>query len=251
MEEYVQMAIRQGLHTICFLEHLETGIVFHQRSWLRPEDFAAYFSEGERLRARYQGRIRIQLGVEAGYNPEEKERFQALLAAHPWDRVGLSRHFLRLDQGPHLNLLSRRREGLAKLAAHGPERVLTAYFASIKEALLLIECDLVCHLDAALRHYPGIALGQEHLEQVDEILEIMAMRQVALEINTSGFEIRDAPFPNQEILGRAMARRIPLTLGSDAHQPQQVGRHFERIPRYLAQILAAADHGPNGRQQSS
>jgi histidinol-phosphatase (PHP family) len=50
---------------------------------------------------------------------------------------------------------------------------------------------------------------------------------IAVEINTSG---RDNPaqefMPGWEVVEALAAAGVPLTLGSDAHTPQQVGRHF-------------------------
>ena len=59
---------------------------------------------------------------------------------------------------------------------------------------------------------------------------------MALEINTSGFDYRGAAFPAPWIISEALKRGITLRAGSDAHQPSEVGRYFEQLPRYLAEI---------------
>lgn len=235
MEEYVQAAIKRKLHTICFLEHLEVGIDSKRRSWLRPQDFEIYFQEGERLKQLYKGKITILLGVEAGYNPERPEATAKALAAFPWDRKGVSCHFLRIG-GAHVNLLSRRPDGLEKIRVHGVRHVLRTYFTTLTEALRLIDFDVVCHLDAALRHYPGIRLSAREYELIDTILDIMQQRGITLEINTSGFGLRGAPFPDSTILRKAMARGIPLQPGSDAHAPDQVGRWFSQCEKMLQEL---------------
>ncbi|WP_319547494.1 histidinol-phosphatase [Desulfogranum marinum] len=233
MEEYVVAAISRGLHTLCFLEHLEVGITYHQRSWLNEEDFAVYFREGTRLKKAYEGQLTILLGVEAGYNPEQQTPFLNLLKAYPWDRIGLSLHFYRIGK-KHFNLLSRQPDSLALLIEHDPALIMDAYFDSLLEAILIMErCDVVCHLDACLRHAQERRLSEKNYIQINTILDTMQQKQIALEINTSGFTLRKAPFPEATILNRAMQRGLLLVAGSDAHAPQQVGRHFDQVNDYL------------------
>ena len=237
MEEYVQHAIQRGLRVITFLEHLETDIHYQPRSWLEREEFDFYFAEGHRLRQVYGERINIRLGVELGYNPEASARVRERLARYAWDRVGLSCHFYRHNDS-HLNLLSRRPESLAKLAEIGVDKVVTTYLAALTEAVQTIEADVVCHLDAVLRHYPGLSFTAMHRQQIETLLDAMRQHHVALEINTSGFDYRGTPFPAPWIITAALKRSIPLSAGSDAHRPVDVGRHFNQLPDYLARLVA-------------
>ena len=66
----------------------------------------------------------------------------------------------------------------------------------------------------------------------------MQERGIALEINTSGFDYRGTPFPAAWIITLAVERGIPLSAGSDAHRPEDVGRYFDRLPAYLASLAA-------------
>jgi len=234
MEEYVQQGIQRGLTTMCFLEHLEAGIHYHPRSWLEDE-FAYYFEEGRRLQQRYRGIIDIRLGVETGYNPEAVSLLQEKLARYSWDRIGLSCHFHRHGDR-HLNLLSRRRESLEQLAAIGVDGVVTAYLDALIAAIGAIDCDVVCHLDAVLRHYPGIGFNEDHRRQIETLLDGIQAKGAALEINTSGIDYRGSPFPAPWIIKGALKRGIPLHAGSDAHKPEEVGRYFDRLPQYLQEI---------------
>ena len=66
MEEYVVAAISKRLMSLTFLEHLEVDIHYFERTWLTEADFIYYFKEGERLKKKYQEKIRIKLGIEIG-----------------------------------------------------------------------------------------------------------------------------------------------------------------------------------------
>jgi len=235
MEDYVQKAVQRGLGTIVFLEHLEAEILYQPSSWLEKEGFDFYFEEGRRLKEQYRGVIDVRLGVEAGYNREAISTLREKLAQYPWDRVGLSCHFHRHGKA-HYNLLSRRQESLAQLAVVGIDRIVTDYFNALIEAIEVIDCDVLCHLDAVLRHSPGIEFNAEHRRQIAMLLDGIQKKGVALEINTSGFDFRGFPFPAPWIIKGAIERGIPLSAGSDAHQPGAVGRYFDRLPQYLATI---------------
>ncbi len=235
MEEYVEQAIKNGLRTITFLEHLETDIRYQRCVWLNEKEFDVYFAEGSRLRHRYGAVIDIRLGVEAGYNPLATGAIRNRLAQYSWDRIGLSCHFFRLG-GEDFNLLSRNQESLARLAVIGVERVVTAYFNALIEATGQIDCDVLCHLDAVLRHYPGIQFNDSHRNQIEVLLDCLKEKNIALEINTSGIDYRGTVFPAPWIIASAMQRGLVLSAGSDAHEPGQVGRHFAMLPAYLEEI---------------
>lgn len=233
MAEYVAKAVERQLRTIIFLEHLETDIRYQPPSWLEDDDFTYYFAEGARLRQQYEGQITIRLGVELGYNPEAAATIRQRLANYPFERVGLSCHFYRHGDH-HLNLLSRRRQSLERLASIGADTVVATYFDTLIEGVQTINCDVICHLDAVLRHLPGLTFHDGHRQQILTLLDAMRARQVALEINTSGFDYRGTPFPAAWVISEALKRNIVLRAGSDAHQPEDVGRYFTQLPAFLA-----------------
>lgn len=234
MEEYVIAAIDRGLREIVFLEHLEAGINYFERTWLSEEAFDYYFKEGDRLRSKYADRIQIGTGVELGYNPEHHSELLAKATARPWDRIGISCHFLQMpDTGLHLNLLSRKRKNIALAQQFGPARLLKIYFDTLIEAVRKLPGTVLCHLDAALRYVPGLVFNDTHFQQIDVLLAAVKEKDMALEINTSGFAIRKEPFPARKILAIALKYDIPLQAGSDAHRPEDVGRFFENLPDYI------------------
>lgn len=234
MEDYVRAAIAKGLRRLTFLEHLEEGINSPVATWLDEASFDRYFTEGERLRRVYGERISIGLGVECGFNPDAVGSLRRRLAARPWDCIGISCHYLRIQWPHHLNLFSRRKEQLEKAAQIGGELLLTRYFATLHEAVVeLSTATVLCHLDGALRHLEGLSLTDEHLAQIATLLDLVRDTGLRLELNTSGIAIRGEPFPRQSLLAMALARNIPLQLGSDAHQPQQVGRYFTEACRLI------------------
>lgn len=239
-------AINRGLRTIIFLEHLEAEINYAERTWLTESDFAVYFEEGQRLREKYAGRISVRLGVEVGHNPRAVNILQHKLSLYPWDQIGLSYHFFFLG-GRHLNMVSRRQDNIDALAAAGPDRVVTEYFSGLIQALQAFDnITVLCHLDAVMRHYPGLCFNRAHMDQIDRLLDLVRRKNVRLEINTSGYALRNEPFPARPILRRAVQLGIPLVAGSDAHRPEQVARYFDLLPVFLSGLGKQIDpHAPD------
>lgn len=238
MEEYVQAAIAIGLEEMIFLEHMEEGINTPIKTWLSEQDFDIYFQEGKKLQTKYQGRISIKLGVEVGYNPEYKEKILKRLGGRQWDKIGLSCHFF--SPGPdqqHINLLSRNPEHHNRIREYGIEAIFRDYLNNLTEAADIIPATTLCHLDAALRHLPEADITQTFLPQVTNLLRIIKKNNINLEINTSGIDFRGEIFPTPEILHIAHDLAIPFVLGSDAHKPSDVGRHFN-----TAQTIAQELH---------
>ena len=235
MDEYVQAAMNCGLGKLIFLEHLEAGINYFETTWLTEDDFDFYFKEGKLLQEKYQGKIEIGLGVEVGYNPRYLEEIRQRLTLHPWDRIGISYHFLETDSC-HLNMVSSKQINIDRLDQYGVDKVVFRYYSDLKEAVEKLPGQVLCHIDAVLRHHPNIIFTPEHYALIDELLDAAARKKMAVEVNTSGYRIKNEPYPSLEILKKAVQRNIPLVAGSDAHRPEDVGRYFDRLPGLIERL---------------
>ena len=231
MEDYVLAAIDKGLAGIIFLEHLERGINYFETCWLSDEDFDAYLQEGEVLRAKYCGKIKVGLGVEVGYNPDALDEIQTFLSRRSWDRIGVSCHFMP-DGDRHLNLVSSQQRNWQPLGELGVDMVIEWYFKRLLEAVQVLPGDVLCHLDAILRHHPEVRVSEANQRLALQLLDAVAANGMSLEVNTSGFVHRGVPYPGRFFLSEAIKRGIPLVAVSDAHRPQDVGRYFDQLAEF-------------------
>ncbi len=235
LEEYVLAGVERGLAKIIFLEHFEAGISYFESTWLTAADFAYYHQEVERLQKKYQGVIEIGAGVEVGFNPNCIDETIEFLKGYQWDRVGLSYHFLETKKD-HVNMVSRRQGNLDIMGRIGVDDVISAYFQGLYQAVNSIPADVLCHLDAVLRHYPAISFNDVHYEMIWRIFAVMQEKDIALEINTSGFDLRGEPYPGFALIKQAQKKGIRLVAGSDAHRPRDVGRYFDALPERLIEV---------------
>jgi histidinol-phosphatase (PHP family) len=235
MEEYVLAAIDRGLRKLVFLEHLEVGIDYFESTWLTEDDFSFYHKEGKRLQEKYLDTIEIGLGIEVGYNPNFLEEIQRRLALHSWDRIGISYHFMETDS-VHLNMVSRRQVNIDALDQFGVDKVINRYYKDLLEAVEKLPGQILCHIDAVLRHHPNVVINPEHTVLIDDLLDSVARNNMSLEVNTSGYRIKGEPYPSLSIMKKAIERNIPLVAGSDAHRPEDVGRDFDRLASLMKEL---------------
>jgi histidinol-phosphatase (PHP family) len=185
MEEYVLSAVDKGLRGIIFLEHMEVGINYFESTWLTEDDFNYYHEEGRRLQDKYRDAIDIGLGIEVGYNPDFLDEIKRCLALHEWDLIGISYHYLETGSG-HLNLVSRRQSNIDALDELGVDTVIEHYYKHLLDAVENLPGQILCHIDAALRHHPNVTPNTRHEGLIDELLDRVAEKKMALEINTAG-----------------------------------------------------------------
>jgi len=236
MEEYVLAAIKKGLRKLIFLEHLEISIDYFESTWLTENDFNFYHEEGKRLQDKYRGSLEIGLGVEVGYNPKSIEETLHRLNLHSWDRIGISYHFMATDS-EHLNLVSSKQVNIDALDKIGVDKVVKRYYKELLNGVEKLPGQVLCHIDAVMRHHPNVVRTPEHDRLIDDLLDSVARNNMSLEVNTSGYRIKDGAYPSLDILKKAVAKNIPLVAGSDAHCPEDVGRYFDRLPELTQKLV--------------
>ncbi len=137
------------------------------------------------------------------------------------------KHFLKIENNlQHLNLFSKKPENVKRATDLDTNILFNRYLDTLLEAITELDGSVLCHLDAAFRWVPGHTLREHHYQKIDLLLAQVAAKNMALEINTSGINIRNEPFPNRRILDMAIQHNMTFHLGSDAHKPDDVGNYF-------------------------
>ncbi len=188
------------------------------RSYLwKPTNFADYVGEVLELKAAFPGFV--LLGIEADYRPHTVAEVRSLLESQPFDYVIGSVHHLG-DWGfddP------RQMEGYS---SRDIDDVWLEYFELVGEAAESGLFTVLGHLDLVKKfgYRPTRALDVE----LDWLLGRISRAGVAIEINTAGLHkpVKEA-YPSPAILRKLRAADIPITFGSDAHRPEEVGRDFD------------------------
>jgi histidinol-phosphatase (PHP family) len=221
---FVEAARAAGVDEIGFTEH---GYYFKQlRSlWTVPYmtercvyDIEPYVEAV--VAARGRG-LPVKLGLEVDYVPGREEETRDLLAPYPWDYLLGSVHYIG-------ELSVDGEEGLLADAV-GVEEAWRLYFETLAAAARSGLFDSLSHPDL-VKIFGLRAASFDYGPVVDAI----AASGVAVEVSTAGLgkPVREL-YPHPEFLAACRARDVPVTLASDAHTPDVVGRDFDRALELL------------------
>ncbi len=217
MRDYVLEARQAGLAEMGFADHFPMLHLRDAHLAMDLEEVPLYIAEVEELRAEFPG-FPIRLGIEADYVPEVLDQLEDMLGRYSFDYVYGSVHFVdgwafddpRCLDGYEccdIDLLYRR------------------YFELLADAAECGLFDALPHPDLVKKF--GYRPEGDLEEIYRECLERVARTGLAVEINTAGLRKPVAEiYPAPAFLKQGRELGIPVTLGSDAHAPDEVGRDF-------------------------
>jgi histidinol-phosphatase (PHP family) len=220
---YLAEARMKDLAEIGFSDHITLAPV----DWCVDEiDFPVMRENLRNLCNEFSEDVQVRFGLEVDYFPDKEEELRQIIAYFPVDYVIGSVHFIG-DWNFDID---------KSLYGKWPnDEVYKNYFELIQKAAKSGLFDIVGHFDLIkkLRCWPEN--DQTHL--YEETLKIIKEADLVLELNTSGLDRPCAEFfPNHKILELAYKHGVPITLGSDAHAPNQVGRHFNTAINLLKEV---------------
>ncbi|MCL4532172.1 MAG: histidinol-phosphatase [Actinobacteria bacterium] len=227
IEEHVRRAAEIGLTEICFTEHLDFYPSADGLSCATIPSTVELERYLEEVRyARGRGPVRLRAGVELDYRPETDRWVRELLSRFSFDFVLGSVHNVG-----RWSVSGPKEMALAFFDERGVEGGCQDYYEVVEQAVATGLFDSFAHLDLMKRFRPQngtLILRGALRDRIFAILDRMAATGTGIEINGSGL-IHDAreAYPSLELLKLARERGVAtLTVGSDSHRPETVGRHL-------------------------
>lgn len=218
LEDYVRAAIAKGLSEIGFADHMPLLRMRDPRLTMAPEDLPRYIDLVRDLQDSVDG-IKIRLGIEMDYIPGQMDEIWEAAGGYAFDYVYGAVHYIDgwgFSDSRHLSTYEGR----------DPDETYVRYFELFREAVREGGFDIMAHPDLVKKHGIETSLAIEDLYR--EAAEEAARADVAVEINTSGLRKRALDlYPSLAFLRACASRGVPVTLGSDAHAPGQVGMDFD------------------------
>lgn len=226
--EYAARAASLGLTEIGFADHSPMRRDDFDDWRMKISELDQYVEKVERARREFP-QLTIKLSLEVDYLPGHEPWIRELAERHPWDYLIGSVHYVtdawaldnpgQVDEWKSRDILE----------------VWRQYTARLELAAASGLFHIIGHADLCKRfgfYPPGDWLGL-----FDPFLRAARAAGAALEINTGGLRksCREM-YPHPRLLEAAARLGIPLTFGSDAHAPEEVGMHF---PEALALARAA------------
>lgn len=220
--DYVEAALALGMEEIGISDHAPVywreGDHALPGSAMARSELGAYVDEVLEVKSRFAGRIAVRLGLEADFAPGFEDVYRDVLARYPFDYVIGSVHYC---QDLHIYWHGRWDD------VEDASETYAEYFRLIRASARSGLFDVLGHITGLMIYGP--IPPREFLErQFDETARAIAESGVAIEVNTSGLRKGGpGPFPDGELLRRCIAAGVPITYGSDAHHPSEVGHARE------------------------
>jgi histidinol-phosphatase (PHP family) len=223
--DFVLAAIGRGLSEIAFTDHIPLYFLpdgqRDPKLAMREDQFEGYVSEVESLRAEFEGRIVVRLGLEADYAEGREEDLALWLSRADWDLVLGSVHWVA---GGWIDDPS---SSPARFAKEGVEFLYDEYYRLLARAAGSGLFDVLTHFDLPKKHGHRPELPRASAE--DAAIAATKTAGCAVEISSAGLRKPVAePYPEARLLARIVAAGIPVTFSSDAHAPAEVGRGYDR-----------------------
>lgn len=224
-EDMIQSAIQKGLQTICITDH-------HDLDYMEPGwevEFEPYFKTLNRLKEAYQDKIEVLIGIEFGMQPHLNEQYVELARKYPFEFVIGSVHILDGHDPYYPGYFE------DKTDEEGYRRAFELTLENVKK---MTEYDTLGHIDYIVRYGKYQEKDYSYAkfaDYIDEVLRHLIHNGKGLELNTGGWRFGfEFAHPHQDILKRykELGGEI-ITIGSDAHKPEDVAYDFHRIKAYL------------------
>lgn len=227
----IQKAEQLGLQGICITDHMDYD--FPPEELEHPVDDIPFWFDLEQYQKELNEiscDIKLLKGVECGLQTTHSVINQNtnLICEYDWDYVIGSLHLVE-KKDPYYSSFWNNKD---------PKECITKYFSALLENIQQFhKFDSLGHMDYIVRYAPSSYEyhPEDFMDILDEILKLIIRKDVALEINTSGWKTQGrCQNPHLDILKHYVQLGGELiTIGSDAHTPEYVAYDFEQVPALI------------------
>ncbi|MBA4371059.1 MAG: histidinol-phosphatase [Coriobacteriaceae bacterium] len=213
--DYVAAAAARGIEVLTFTDHLPLPEGFSAEYAMPRDELPAYIEEILEAGAARMDGPEVLLGVEADWLPEHTAHVRELTAAYPFDVVMGSVHFIDDWAFDDPALVGRYDEWDA-------DALWERYFAELERASASGLFDVMSHPDLVKKFRCAPAADPRALYEA--AAHAMTHGDVAVEVSTAGLRKPCAEiYPARDFLAELRRADVPVTFGSDAHRPEDVG----------------------------
>lgn len=230
--QVADFAIQRGLAYICFTDH-----------YPRPDEVASngkdslsdtYINEIAQAKEHFKGVIDIALGSEFDWLEPHTDWTAKEIQRRNYDYILGSIHFLT-DSAGKLWPIDENEEkfGQTVRAFGGIEQAVCEYYRQLRLMIQSGLFDGLGHFDLIRIYNKSQCLFSEdsdwYKRQVLQTLDVLAQSRMCMEINTNGWYKKcGVQYPTFWILQEAKKRNIPITLSSDGHRDDSIGRDLTK-----------------------
>jgi histidinol-phosphatase (PHP family) len=231
VSEYIEFAISKNITTLGFSDHFPMfylpETIDTSTYCMQMEEVQDYISEIEIIREKHS-EIDIKIASEIDFIIGKEGEIKNAIKKYPFDYLLGAVHVIDdwCFDDPN---------NLSKYDQIDIIDIYTTYYMTLKKAIDSRLFDVMAHLDLVKKF--GFRPKQDISNLIDPIIDSLKNNKVCIELNTAGSRKPVKEFyPDRKILRKCYENDIPLTLGSDAHKPEEVAWKFEDAIALIKEI---------------
>jgi histidinol-phosphatase (PHP family) len=217
IDDYLEQALKLGIEEIGFSDHYPLYFLSKEETIpnyaMSESQLPLYVDMVQQLAK--AAPIKVKLGIEVDYVPGYEKELAGKLTAYPFDYITGAVHFIDgwgFDNPAEIDGYRNR-----KLY-----RIYEQYFSLIQQAAETGIFDIIAHPDLVKKF--GFTLERDLTPLYEETARVFKQANVCAEVNTAGLRYPAGEiYPSLAMLEILHRYDVPVTLGSDAHTPEQVG----------------------------
>jgi len=235
IESNIKQAIALGFQALGFSSHAP---VFFENPWSisTMDDYMKYIEEVELYKKKYKEKVDVYKALEADYIPGFTHSFDFLREKGDLDYIIGGIHLVKNEETEKLWFIDGELElfgkGLKKTFNSDIRKGVQQYFYQMNAMIENEKPDVIAHMDKIVMNNKErffSSTDKWYRDLAIETLELIAEKQVLLEVNTRGFYKKKCKqlFPDLWILKEAKEKNIPVIISSDAHHISELDKGFD------------------------
>lgn len=219
-----ETAIEKGLAGLCITDHCEMR-EYVQEEYTRCVEQSVF--DAEKAACVFNGRLSVMAGIELSDIFYDEALTESVLASHHFDFVLASQH--NASNGEDIYYTH-----FQEWSSDEIHQYLTFYFEYLARIAKWNQYDVLAHLTYPLRYITGncsIPIDlKKYADIIEDTLKTVAQNGKGIEINTSSLDdgIKDFCPPFSIIRRFRELGGEYITIGSDAHAAENIGRGIEK-----------------------
>ncbi len=240
-DEYIAKAMHMKYSSIGFSEH---GVLPFEISWnMKINNLDLYINHINKLKTSYKGEIEIYCGMEVDFIENMNDEIMQLNQLKKLDYFIGSVHFIdQMSNGQYWNI-----DGSAELFENGfaqifncdSKKLIEYYYSTVIKMIQELKPNIIGHIDKIKLHNIDNKYFSEnegyYKDAVINCLNEIANSDSIIEFNTRGLykHANKQPYPSLWFLKEMKKKNIPITINSDSHSVDELGKEFSTAINYL------------------
>ncbi|MDR0567814.1 MAG: histidinol-phosphatase [Spirochaetaceae bacterium] len=241
IETFCEAAYRKGFASIGFSAHAPLPRSAGLRSdWhLREDRLEAYISEVRAAEQRWEGKIRVFLGLEADYISGIMSPADSYFQSLDLDYLIGSVHYLVPPKGAPFTVddaPEKFEQGLREGFSGDADALTGAYWDAVQAMIYAGGFAILGHADLIRKNNAGNRwFSPESAAYRRRIESLTLPAPLVVEVNTGGMTryAMPEPYPSLALLKRFREMNIPAVITADAHRAEHLDGHYEEARSLL------------------